>query len=386
MHESLTSQEPTQFEQNQERLRSLEPAIIDAHTHYIRPEGRTPISSSDLLASAAKTEADPLAYNPVLRAAQIEHTKQWEDAGLDIKATNRAILLVDLLTEDNIVHYSSLLERMAVQHGAVPDSPFSVMSRSWLADEYPHGRTMAEVLQGAGYIATSGLVEPTDYSIGMTSQIETGIDLPIVNLGTMYAYTDWQEVATRISHRRHGFLVPKVVSQVLRRIAGDENVHHKAFNAVHEADLTINTDQALIDTDAVYSPPTPMPGERGIPSFDDHATLIALAGIFDAATREEIKRDILNKAQIEQLEPASDDAKAAQERLMRIAEGATVERAKRQMNALRSRAYKSLRNNSPRLLPMILGHTFEPITRTTTVEGKTIHQWTGVKPIEPSYS
>jgi acyl-[acyl-carrier-protein] desaturase len=112
------------------------------------------------------------------------------------------------------------------------------------------------------------------------------------------AYVSFQELATRVSHRKTGKACnDPVADRMLARIAADENLHMIFYRNMCGAALDLVPDQALeAVADVVEN--FRMPG-RGMPDFRRNSVLMAKHGIYDPRQHfEEVVTPTLRKWQI----------------------------------------------------------------------------------------
>ncbi len=126
-------------------------------------------------------------------------------------------------------------------------------------------------------------------------------------------YVSFQELATRVSHRRTGEATgDPIAEQLLARIALDENLHMLFYRNVIEAAFEIAPDQtmqAVLGSVRDFA----MPG-HGIEGFGRMSVQIAVEGIYDLRLhRDDVLMPVLRKWRVferEDFGPAGEQARA----------------------------------------------------------------------------
>jgi len=337
-----------------ELLREIEPSLERAYTEHMESIGdRRPFSTVGALAAAAGTDTDPLTYGKVLRTEHEEHMNSTvEQLGVDFRPLLAASFFVNLLTEDNLPHYTSRI------HSKVYESPaLSTFANEWTAEEATHGILMRDYALMTGIIGDqeTSAISHAEYEAGRTQQLRTGTEINPSNLQNAFAYLTLQELLTKEAHNKQSWTLAPSGRKIMRPISGDEHNHYEFYRKSSEASLEADPDGTLIEMQTVYGQFS-MPGRIGIPVFDEHAFTIGISGIFDLETITRAKQQIVARLGIEHVRPASDQAKAAQEALLEATTDRAVDKDKRTMERLRESAPTELDNG---LAPFILGKTVE---------------------------
>jgi acyl-[acyl-carrier-protein] desaturase len=131
-------------------------------------------------------------------------------------------------------------------------------------------------------------------------------------------YLTLQELATRISHRNTGQLVPGQAGKaIMSRVAADENLHFLFYRDL--ATEALEEDPSVL-VEAIERQVTSfeMPG-AGIEDFTRHAAAIAAAGIYDFRVHYEqiLVPVVLRHWRLESLEGLTPEADQARERTLR---------------------------------------------------------------------
>lgn len=351
---------------DQDLLIELEPKIEQAylaHMESIKLTGKSedanhsnakrPFSPSRRLASAAGCIPDPLEYGPILREELKSHFQTFgEIFGVDIKPTLASTFFVNLLTEDNLPHYTSRLKSLAGNSEAL-----GLFTNEWTAEEDTHGVLMRDYGLLTGLIGdhADSIIKLSDYDQGRASQLIAGTEIDPDSLQEAFAYLSLQELLTKEAHKKLGWLLPKSGQKIMNPIVGDEQNHYEFYFKLLEESLKIDPDGTIIALHKIYSLFS-MPGALGIPEFDAHALTIGVSGVFDLETIAKCKSSIIRKLNLQDAEPTTAEAQKAKERLLKISTDNAIAKQKRVMEGLRD-SYDI--EQSDKLAPFILGKTIQ---------------------------
>ena len=177
---------------------------------------------------------------------------------------------VNLLTEDNLPSYHRLI------HGMFGDGDGAWINwvGRWTAEEGRHAIVLRD------YLTVTRNLDPIALERGRMRQLETGYDRDSIDPLRGLAYVAFQEVATRIAHRRTGrFSDDPVADRIMDRIAADENLHAVFYRDILMAAFQLEPSAA---TEAVVAEVLAfdMPG-TAIPGYLRKAAQMARAGIYD---------------------------------------------------------------------------------------------------------
>jgi acyl-[acyl-carrier-protein] desaturase len=258
------------------------------------------------------------------RGEDFEETYEWSPEDSHIPAEVRSALFVNLLTEDNLPYYFRDIERMFGRDGA-----WGEWVRRWTAEEGRHAMVIRD------YLMVTRAIDPDELEEARMVQMGGGkVPEPPTAIDGLI-YVTLQELATRISHRNTGALIEphdKVGYDIMRRVAMDENHHFLFYRDSAKAALEIDPNQAVqaMERQVIGFA---MPGE-GIPNFNEHAKVIADAGIYDLSLHyEQILEPIVLKFWgLPELEGLSGEAEASRERVMKY-----IEKSKRVADRLLAR-------------------------------------------------
>jgi acyl-[acyl-carrier-protein] desaturase len=348
-------------------LTLIEPAIESAYdSHMATPRGlREPIYPPTVLARAAETQdangvtdRDPLSYGPVLRARFQEHVASFDERyGVDVRPVLAAAFLVNLLTEDNLPYYTHKNLDLAGASEAL-----ITWVHEWTAEEDAHGVLMRDYALLTGLIADGGIIEHATYAAGRTRQLRAGTEIDPPGLAHALAYLTLQELLTKEAHNALSWLLDASGRSVMRPISGDEHNHFGFYLALSAAALEADPDASLVAMDQVYAA-FAMPGRAGIPDFDQLATTVGLAGIFDPAAVARSMRRIVERLDVGGAAPVSDAGRAAQASVLERTGERAVARKQALMERLRGRAAASGSGSAAPapdgLRPFLLGVTID---------------------------
>lgn len=337
-------------------LRNIEPAIESAfESHMQMPvqndelaKIRQPIDPLKHLANVSKTGSlDPHVHGPVIRRSYGNWRQYFEeDYGIDITTVTAASFLVNLLTEDNLPHYT------AVNYGLSDGSePLQEWVKEWTVEEDAHGVLMRDFALHAGLIATGGVIEPSEYQAGRVQQLRTGTEIDPPSIYHALSYLTLQEQLTLEAHRNLSWILDPMGRKIMRPIAGDEQNHYEFYRSISQAALDVEPDHSLIAMANVYRN-FDMPGKKGIPGFNKHALTISVSGIFDLETITNSE-----KLGIAKTTPKTDEGKQAQEQIIAMTSDETAASMRSIMESLRDTALH--KTPKSKLAPFIIGRTID---------------------------
>jgi acyl-[acyl-carrier-protein] desaturase len=194
----------------------------------------------------------------------------WTPEQPRLEGVARVAFEINLLTEDNLPAYHRLIHGM---FGAGDGAWINWVGR-WTAEEGRHAIVLRD------YLTVTRNLDPIALERGRMRQLQTGYDRDSVDPLRGLAYVAFQEVATRIAHRRTGrFSQDPVADLIMGRIAADENLHAVFYRDILSAAFELEPSAA---TEAVAAEVLAfdMPG-NAIPGYLRKAAMIARAGIYD---------------------------------------------------------------------------------------------------------
>ena len=315
---------------------------------------KRPFSPVEILAKATQTNTDPLIYGPALREDLNNYIAEFEtNFGVDVRPVIASSFLVNLLTEDNLPHYTSRIHSKVIGSEAL-----MLFANEWTAEEDTHGVIMRDYALLSGVIGDedTSLISNSSYQAGRTSQLRSGTEINPESLQSAFSYLSLQELLTKEAHKTEGWILPPNGRKIMNPIAGDEQNHYEFYRRATQASLNVDPDGTLIALSKVYSNFS-MPGALGIPDFNNHALTIGLSGIFDLETIAKCMRTIAQKLKLDTIKPKTDAGKSAKERLLNITSSETVIQKQNIMQKLRSSV--EIKPNKNGLIPFILGQTLD---------------------------
>jgi acyl-[acyl-carrier protein] desaturase len=245
---------------------------------------------------------------PWSRGRDFEPGVAWDPAECEYELPDavRSALFVNLLTEDNLPYYFATLDRV---FGA---GPWGEWARRWTAEEMRHAIVIRD------YLMVTRAIDPVALERGRMVQVGGGQVPEPASVADGMVYVTLQELATRISHRNTGKLVPdKAGYDVMARVAADENLHYLFYRDVAAAALELDPSTMVCAIERQVRD-FAMPG-LGIPDFAAHAKAIADAGIYDFVSHHEsiLVPVVLRHWKVEELTGLTAEAEAARDHLLK---------------------------------------------------------------------
>jgi acyl-[acyl-carrier-protein] desaturase len=195
--------------------------------------------------------------------------KPWDVSQCTISENARTALVLNLLTEDNLPYYHSLIERYMPQTSA-----FSTWNHLWTAEEGQHAIAIRS------YLLTSRNCDPYELEDDRKATMINGYHPSYDDPTEIFAYTAAQELATRVSHRNAGKITDDPAAfELMRNIATDENHHFIFYKSVMQAMLDQAPDQVLGGIYRVFDN-FQMPGVA-MPNFLRRSVEVAKAGVYN---------------------------------------------------------------------------------------------------------
>jgi acyl-[acyl-carrier-protein] desaturase len=195
--------------------------------------------------------------------------KPWDVSQCTISENARTALVLNLLTEDNLPYYHSLIERYMPQTSA-----FSTWNHLWTAEEGQHAIAIRS------YLLTSRNCDPYELEDDRKATMINGYQPSYDDPTEIFAYTAAQELATRVSHRNAGKITDDPAAfELMRNIATDENHHFIFYKSVMQAMLDQAPDQVLGGIYRVFDN-FQMPGVA-MPNFLRRSVEVAKAGVYN---------------------------------------------------------------------------------------------------------
>ncbi|MGH9067775.1 MAG: acyl-ACP desaturase [Acidimicrobiales bacterium] len=214
-------------------------------------------------------------------------------------------LVVNVLTEDNLPHYLSEIDRMMGRDGV-----WGVWARRWTAEEGRHSIVLRD------YLTVTRQVDPVALERARMAQVGTGQVPHPPSPADGFVYLALQELATRLAHHNTGKAIQDPAGyQVMKRVAADENLHYLFYRDLVSAALEVDP-SAVVAAMERQVRHFEMPG-TGIPGFLAHARAIARSGIYDFSVHHDrvLVPVVLQHWGLDALQGLSAEAERARERL-----------------------------------------------------------------------
>jgi acyl-[acyl-carrier-protein] desaturase len=223
----------------------------------------------------------------------------------------RVALAVNLLTEEGLPHFHSLINKHLGD-----DTFWSKWTNMWTAEEDRHGNVLRD------YVRDSRVFNFREVEMMQYHYQESGFNPDWQrDPYKVFVYTTLQERATQISHKNTGKLAGEnepLLNGILSSIAADEAKHFTFYRNVFKEILSIDPNRALQSAAAIM-PAIEMPGIT-MPNFRDMADVIRRVGIYGPWDYKSIVEDAIKFWNIELITGLNDIAAKAQEKILAIPE------------------------------------------------------------------
>lgn len=231
----------------------------------------------------------------------------WTEADASLSPTVRTSLVLNLLTEDNLPYYHSIIERYMPA-----GSQLAEWNKMWTAEEGQHAIALRS------YLLTSRNCDPRALEDDRFATMMRGYETEFASPIDLFAYTSAQELATRVSHRNAGRLADdETAYSIMARIAADENHHFMFYRGVTDAMLKEHPSAVV---SAIYRVLNgfQMPGV-GIPGFARRAVEMAKAGVYSLRLhRDKVVVPLLRDWSIDTITDLNAEAREARDKLMAL--------------------------------------------------------------------
>ena len=254
--------------------------------------------SSDFLPSDEKMDDDRKSVSAKLK----ERAK-------GIKDSVRTALAVNLLTEEGLPHFHTLLTKY------LGDKSFwTKWTNMWTAEEDRHGNVIRD------YVRDSNIFNFKEIEMMQFNYVEAGFN-PDWGMDPykLFVYTTLQERATQVSHKNTGKAAgmdEPLLNGILSSIAADEAKHYSFYRNVFKEILTLDPERALISAAAVI-PAIDMPGVA-MPNFREMADVVRRSGIYGPWEYKSIVEEVIKFWEIELITGLNEAAAKAQEKILAI--------------------------------------------------------------------
>ena len=233
--------------------------------------------------------------------------KPWDISQVTISEDARTSLVLNLLTEDNLPYYHSLIEKHMPQTSA-----FVRWNRLWTAEEAQHSIAIRT------YLLTSRNTDPYQLEDDRKATMMNGYQPTYDDPTEIFAYTATQELATRVSHRNAGKITDDPAAyELMRNIAADENHHFIFYKGVMRAMIDQAPELVLGGIYRVFDN-FQMPGVA-MPNFLRRSIQVAKAGVYNLRIHHDrVLQPIIKEWDIEGLTGLSPEAEELQEKIMEL--------------------------------------------------------------------
>jgi acyl-[acyl-carrier-protein] desaturase len=226
-----------------------------------------------------------------------------------IKDQVRAALAINLLTEEGLPHFHTLLTKYLGD-----DSFWVKWTNMWTAEEDRHGNVIRD------YVRDSHIFNFRDVELMQFHYVEAGFN-PDWEMDPykVFVYTTLQERATQISHKNTGKAAEEeepLLGKILSNIGADEAKHYSFYRSIFKEILNIDPDGALISAASIM-PAIEMPG-LSMPNFRELSDVVRRTGIYTPWHYKEIVEEVIKFWDIESITGISEAASKAQEKIMSI--------------------------------------------------------------------
>jgi acyl-[acyl-carrier-protein] desaturase len=263
----------------------------------------------------------PHEFVPWTLAQDYDRGYEWQATDFPIPNEVRSALYINLLTEDNLPFYVRDIDEFASKDGI-----WRHWTGIWTFEEQRHSYAMRT------YIEATRAIDPVVLENAREVQVTKGEVPRVESTIDGFVYVTLQELATRIAHLKTGQKLKEVGQDAcndrhrqaavagyacLQRIATDENFHHLFYRDLVSEAITVDPSKVVLAVRHRVEN-FAMPG-TGIPGFNEHAKVIAKAGIYNPAIHynDILVPVLLRKWKIDTIGGLTPEAAQAQEDIMR---------------------------------------------------------------------
>ena len=253
--------------------------------------------------------SDFLPSDEQMNEDKITVASKLKERAKGIKDAVRTALAVNLLTEEGLPHFHTLLTKH------LGDNTFwAKWTNMWTAEEDRHGNVIRD------YVRDSRIFNFKEIEMMQFNYVEAGFN-PDWGMDPykLFIYTTLQERATQISHKNTGKaagMEEPLLNGILSSIAADEAKHYTFYRNVFKEILTLDPEQALLSAVTVM-PAIDMPG-IAMPNFREMADVVRRSGIYGPWEYKSIVEEVIKFWEIDLITGLSDLAAKAQEKILAI--------------------------------------------------------------------
>ena len=226
-----------------------------------------------------------------------------------IKDQVRVALAINLLTEEGLPHFHTLLTKY------LGDNSFwAKWTNMWTAEEDRHGNVIRD------YVRDSHIFNFREIELMQFHYVESGFN-PDWDMDPykVFVYTTLQERATQISHKNTGKAAgaeEPLLNGILGSIASDEAKHYSFYRNIFKEIIKIDPNGALISASAII-PAIDMPG-NSMPNFRELADVVRRTGIYTPWDYKEIVEEVIKFWEIGSFSGLNEIATKAQDKILSI--------------------------------------------------------------------
>eukprot|EP01018_Ginkgo_biloba_P001129 Gb_06753 [translate_table: standard] len=254
-----------------------------------------------------------------------EEIKELQQRALEIPDEYYVCLVGDMITEEALPTYQSLLNSMdgvRDETGASP-SPWAVWIRAWTAEENRHGDLLNKYVYLSGRVDMRQIEKTIQYLIG------SGMDVGMENSPYLgFVYTSFQERATFISHgntARHAKIYGDLnLAHICGSIAADEKRHEAAYTKIVEKLFEIDPDCTVLAFADMMRKKITMPAHlmydgQDHDLFDHYSCVAQRLGVYTARDYADILEFFIKRWNVEKLQDLCSEGRKAQEYVCKLA-------------------------------------------------------------------
>jgi acyl-[acyl-carrier-protein] desaturase len=240
---------------------------------------------------------------------QISIKTKLRERAKGIKDQVRVALAINLLTEEGLPHFHTLLTKY------LGDNSFwAKWTNMWTAEEDRHGNVIRD------YVRDSHIFNFREIELMQFHYVESGFN-PDWDMDPykVFVYTTLQERATQISHKNTGKAAGEeepLINGILSSIAADEAKHFAFYRNVFKEILKLDPNGALISASAIM-PAIDMPG-NSMPNFRELADVVRRTGIYTPWDYKEIVEELIKFWEIGSFTGLNELAARAQDKILSI--------------------------------------------------------------------
>eukprot|EP01018_Ginkgo_biloba_P001015 Gb_25469 [translate_table: standard] len=337
----MTATLPSKTKEVEEVKKPFNPRKSDGRvTHYMAPEKMEIFKSlenwaeSNVLVNLKPVERswqpqDFLA-NPSSESFQDE-IKELQERALEIPDEYYVCLVGDMITEEALPTYMSLLNRMDGMRDetGASSSPWAVWTRGWTAEENRHGDLLNKYVYLSGRVDMRQIEKTIQYLIGSGMNCLHLYYAFLENSPYLgFVYGSFQERATFISHgntARHAKTYGDLkLAQICGTITADEKRHETAYAKIVEKLFEIDPDCTVLGFVDMMRKKITMRAhwmydgqDRDL--FNHYSCVAQRLGVYTASDYADMLEFFVKRWNVEKLQGLSSEGRKAQEYVYKLA-------------------------------------------------------------------